>query len=153
MRPRLSIISIGVTDLRRAVAFYRDGLGFPLIDMSDTDHDPAQEIAFFRLEDGMQLVVWSFGFMAADTGETVGGAPSITLGQVVSSTEEVDAAMARAGAAGARIVREPVYLPWGGYSGYFADPDGHLWEVVWIPPRYGWTDGRFQPISPRKKAF
>lgn len=144
MRPRLSIISIGVADIARSIAFYRDGLGFPLSDEDDTSND----IAFFDLEDGTRLVVWTFDFMAADTAETVGGAPSITLGQVVSSRDEVDAAMDLARRAGARIVRDPVTLAWGGYSGYFADPDGHLWEVVWIPPRYGWIDGRYDRRHP-----
>lgn len=138
MRPRLTVISIGVADLARSVEFYRDGLGFPLRDEPDNSPD----IAFFDLEDGIRLVVWTFGFMAADTAETVGGAPSITLGHVVSSRGEVDAVMDVARRAGARIVREPVTLSWGGYSGYFSDPDGHLWEVVWFPSRYGWVDGR-----------
>ncbi|WP_217428166.1 VOC family protein [Microlunatus speluncae] len=135
----MSIISIGVADLARSVEFYRDGLGFPL-----GEDDSANGIAFFDLEDGARLVVWTFDFMATDTGEPVGGAPSITLGHAVSSRAEVDEVMDLARRAGARIVRDPVTLSWGGYSGYFADPDGHLWEAVWIPPRYGWADGRYE---------
>lgn len=139
MRPRVSIISLGVADLARSVAFYRDGLGFSLGD----DEDLSNDIAIFDLEDGTRLVVWTYDFMASDTGEMVGGAPSITLGQVASSRDEVDASMDLACRAGARIVRDPLTLSWGGYSGYFADPDGHLWEMVWIPPEYGWIDGRY----------
>lgn len=143
MRPRVSIISIGVADIARSVAFYRDGLGFALGEEEDTSSD----LVSFDLEGGMRLVVWTFGFMAADTGETVGGAPSITLGHVVSSRSEVDAVMALARQAGARIVRDPVTLSWGGYSGYFADPDGHLWEAVWIPPQYGWQNAHHTPTT------
>lgn len=143
MQSRLSIISIGVSNFARSVAFYRDGLGFSLNSIADAD-DPLRAIAFFDLDGGMRLVLWTFGFMASDTGEAVGGASSITLGQVVSSCDDVDSAMQLARRAGARIIREPVPMPWGGYSGYFADPDGHVWGVVWIPSRYGWIDGRFE---------
>lgn len=143
MRPRIGIVSIGTHDIARSVSFYQD-LGFSVDSLSDAD-DPSRGIAFFNLDGGMRLVVWSYGFMTDDTGEDVGGAPSITLGHVTATRDEVDAAIARARTAGARIVRNPVTLPWGGYSGYFADPDGHLWEVVWIPPEYGWLEGAFHP--------
>jgi catechol 2,3-dioxygenase-like lactoylglutathione lyase family enzyme len=142
MQPRIGTISIGVTDLDRSIAFYRDGLGFPTEGIVGQEYENGT-IAFIDLEGGMRLALWPLTSMQADTGVATGGNPSITLGYMVASRGDVDTVMEIARRAGAHIVKEPVTTAWGGYSGYFADPDGHLWEVVWIPEAYGWVNGRY----------
>jgi catechol 2,3-dioxygenase-like lactoylglutathione lyase family enzyme len=142
MQPRIGTISIGVADLQRSLAFYRDRLGFPTEGIVGEEFENGA-VVFIDLEGGMRLALWPLASMAADTGMPVGGAPSVTLGYMTSTRQEVDAGIALAREAGARIIKEPVDTPWGGYSGYFADPDGHLWEVVWIPEDQGWVDGRY----------
>jgi len=134
MKPRISVITIGVEDLERAVAFYRDGLGWP------TDGIIGQEfeygaVAFFTLQPGLRLALWPRRSLAHDSALPLAAASAteFTLGHNVSSREEVDAVMRRAEAAGANIVKPAKVAFWGGYSGYFQDPDGHLWEVVWNP--------------------
>jgi catechol 2,3-dioxygenase-like lactoylglutathione lyase family enzyme len=142
MQPRIGTISIGVTDLDRSIAFYRDGLGFPTEGIVGQKYENGT-IAFIDLEGGMRLALWPLTALQADIGVATGGNPSITLGYMVSSRIEVETVMEIARRAGAHIVKEPVATPWGGYSGYFADPDGHLWEIVWIPEEYGWVNGRY----------
>jgi catechol 2,3-dioxygenase-like lactoylglutathione lyase family enzyme len=134
MKPRLTVITLGVDDLGRAVAFYRDGLGLP------TDGIVGQEfehgaVAFFDLQPGLRLALWPRASIAHDTGLPVSpaAATELTLGHNVASRDAVDRVMEQAARAGARIVRLPHDAFWGGYSGYFQDPDGHLWEVVWNP--------------------
>ena len=134
MKARISVITLGVDDLERAVAFYRDGLGWT------TDGIVGREIehgavAFFRLEGGLRMALWPRASIAHDSGLAVGsgGAPDVTLGHNVSSRAEADAVLARAIAAGATLVKPAQETAWGGYAGYFQDPDRHLWEVVWNP--------------------
>jgi uncharacterized protein len=141
MEPRISLITLGVTDLARARAFY-SALGFP------TETDPALDVAFFRAGP-MVLAVWDRARLAADSGvEDAGRSGGFTLAHNVASPEQVDAVIEEARAAGAVITREPEATFWGGYSGVFADPDGHPWEVAHNPR---WTlreDGSVSPDPP-----
>jgi catechol 2,3-dioxygenase-like lactoylglutathione lyase family enzyme len=134
MKPRISVITLGVDDLPRAVAFYRDGLGLttPGIVGQEFEHGA---VAFFALEGGLSLALWARADLAHDAGLPAGArSPAqLSLGHNVRTREEVDAVMAQAAAAGARIVKPAAATFWGGYAGYFQDPDGHLWEVVWNP--------------------
>ena len=128
MEPRISLITLGVADLERSLRFYRDGLGWPLSSASQSS------IAFFRTA-GVVLALYPRDLLAADarlasSGSGFGG---ITLAQNVASRELVDRGLARAAAAGATILKPAEDAEWGGYSGYFADPDGYPWEVAWNP--------------------
>lgn len=134
MKPKLTVITLGVTDLERAVRFYRDGLGLPTAGIIGTEFEHGA-VAFFDLQAGLKLALWPRSSIAHDTGLPL-ATPSpteFTLGHNVSSRAEVDAVMAQARVAGAVIVKEAQDTFWGGYAGYFQDPDGHLWEVVWNP--------------------
>lgn len=134
MKPRLSVLTLGVSDLQRAVAFYRDGLGLPTDGIVGEEFEHGA-VAFFELNSGFMLALWPRTSMAADTGLSFDAttAPAISLGHNVSSRAEVDEVMEQARRAGARIIKEAQDAFWGGYSGYFQDPDGYLWEVVWNP--------------------
>jgi len=134
MQPRITVITTGVADLERALHFYRDGLGFTTEGIIGQEFDFGA-VVFIDLQAGLRLALWPRESIAHDTGLAV-AAPSateFTLGHNVSSKAEVDAVMAQATAAGATIVKAAHDTFWGGYSGYFQDPDGHLWEVVWNP--------------------
>jgi len=135
MQPRISVLTLGVDDLERAVRFYRDGLGLPTEGIVGTEFEYGT-VAFFELQGGLRLALWPRTSIARDTGVDIGeSSPTeLTLGHNVASREEVDKVMANAKQAGARIVKEAADAFWGGYSGYFQDPDGHLWEVAWNPP-------------------
>ena len=128
MEPRISIITLGVTDLPRSVAFYRDGLGLPLFD------ENTESIAFFQNR-GTWLALYPRESLAADGGISAEGSgfSGVTLAHNVRSREEVDALLEVAMAAGATLVKPAEDTFWGGYSGYFADPEGYLWEVAWNP--------------------
>jgi uncharacterized protein len=134
MKPRISVITIGVDDLRRALAFYRDGLGFATDGIIGEEFEHGA-VAFFDRSGGLKLALWERRSLAHDAGLPVGPPSSteLSLGHNVSSRDEVDAVMERARAAGARIVKPAADTFWGGYAGYFMDPDGHLWEAVWNP--------------------
>jgi len=128
MEPRISIITLGVADLGRAIVFYRDGLGLP------TTYKEGEGIAFFQLK-GVWLALYPSDLLAEDAclppeRTRFGG---ITLAHNVASKEIVDEVIARALAAGATLLKPAADTFWGGYSGYFADPDGHPWEVAWNP--------------------
>jgi len=127
MKPRISIITLGVRDLDRAVQFYEQGLGFPRM-------ESAPEVAFFTLN-GTWLALYGREALAEDaTVDPEGeGFRSFALAHNVHSEEEVDEVMDQAIAAGATLVKKPRKVFWGGYSGYFRDPDGHLWEVAYNP--------------------
>jgi uncharacterized protein len=134
MKPRITILTIGVDDLERSLAFYRDGLGLK------TDGIVGQEfeygaVAFIDLENGAKLALWPRKSIAHDSGLLLENpsATEFTLGHNVNSKQEVDDVMAQAQKAGANIVKAAQETFWGGYSGYFQDPDGHLWEVAWNP--------------------
>jgi hypothetical protein len=134
MQPRISMITLGVRDLAVAVAFYEHGLGFPRM-------DSPPEVAFFTL-DGTWLGLFGREALAADAGLPAQGSgfESFALAHNVASEAAVDAVIAQAVAAGALLAKAPQHTDWGGYSGYFRDPDGHLWEVAhnphfWVGPR------------------
>ena len=134
MKPRLSVLTLGVEDLERAVAFYRDGLGLATEGIVGTEFEHGA-VAFFALQPGLRLALWARADIAHDSGLALSppSPTSMTLGHNVRTRAEVDAVMAEVAAAGARIVKPAADTFWGGYAGYFQDLDGHLWEVVWNP--------------------
>ena len=127
MKPKIGLITLGVTDFERSLAFYRDGLGFPV-------HQQMDDVVFFKL-DGTWLSLYLREKLAEDAQVPAegNGFSGITLAHNESSKEDVDATFARALAAGAKEIKKPQDVFWGGYSGYFADLDGHLWEIAWNP--------------------
>src|SRR5690606_18547969 len=134
MKPRVTVITLGVDDLGRALLFYRDGLGLATKGIVGEEFEHGA-VVFIDLQPGLVLALWPRGSLAHDTGLPVARPPSpdFTLGHNVPSREEVDRVMAEAEAAGAEVVKPARDTFWGGYGGYFRDPDGHLWEVVWNP--------------------
>jgi uncharacterized protein len=134
MKSRITLLTLGVDDLERAVTFYRDGLGIPTKGIVGTEFEHGA-VAFFELQSGLQLALWPRSSIAHDTGiQTSPHSPTeFTIGHNVRSPEEVDAVMEQAKRAGARIVKPAAKTFWGGYAGYFQDPDDHLWEVAWNP--------------------
>lgn len=129
MEPHISLLTLGVADVDRSIRFYRDGLGFPM-----RERDGAEPVAFFTLS-GTWLGVYPRDRLAEDAGVTPddGGFAGVTIAHNVGSTRGVDAVVAEADDAGATVVKPPAETEWGGYAGYFADPDGYLWEVAWNP--------------------
>ena len=134
MKPRLSVLTLGVDDLERAVRFYRDGLGLATPGIVGTEFEHGA-VAFFDLQPGLKLAVWPRTSLSHDSGLALSPPcpTGFTLGHNVSSRDEVDAVMRQAKDAGAVVVKPARDTFWGGYAGYFQDPDGHLWEVVWNP--------------------
>lgn len=134
MKPRITLITLGVDHLERAVQFYRDGLGLetPGIVGKEFEHGA---VAFFQLDGGLRLALWERKNIAHDTGLplTPPSATDFTVAHNVGSKAAVDAVMEQARRAGARIIKGAGTAFWGGYSGYFQDPDGHVWEVTWNP--------------------
>ena len=134
MKPRITLITLGVDDLEKSMRFYRDGLGL------ETDGIVGQEfeygsVAFFDLEKGLKLALWPRKSLAHDSGlkVTPPSATDFALAHNVTSRSEVDAVMKQAESAGAVIVKGAQDTFYGGYAGYFKDPDGHLWEIAWNP--------------------
>jgi len=134
MKPRITLLTLGVADLERSLAFYRDGLGLP------TDGIVGQEfehgaVAFFDLAGGLKLALWAQDDIAHDTGlpKTPISSTAVTVAHNVRSRAEVDAVVEEARRAGAAIVKMPHDTFYGGYAGYFRDPDGHVWEIAWNP--------------------
>ena len=140
MQPRIHVITLAVDDLERALEFYRDGLGLESPGISGTEFagdgsTPAGAVAMFELEGGLILSLYPRTELAKDSNTPLGPRASgeFSIGHVVGSRSEVDAVLARAEAAGATLTDQPHERPWGIYSGYFRDLDGHLWEIVWNP--------------------
>ncbi len=134
MKPRITVITVCVDDLERSLEFYRDGLGLKTEGIIGKEFEHGA-VAFFDLQAGLKLALWPRSSLAHDSGLPL-GAPSATelsLGHNVSSKAEVDVVMAQAKRAGAVIVKPAQDTFWGGYAGYFQDPDQHLWEIVWNP--------------------
>ena len=128
LQPRLNIVTLGVKNMERAIQFSRDGLGWPLSSISGGD------FAIFKISTGTALALYPRHLLAKDACvEDLGGYGGITLAQNVSSKEEVDRALSQAVLAGGTLLKAAGNTEWGGYSGYFADPDGHPWEVAWAP--------------------
>ena len=134
MKPRITLLTLGVDDLERAVAFYHDGLGFPTKGIVGREYEHGA-VAFFDLQGGLKMALWPRADLAHDTGlpKSPPSSTELSLGHNVRSEVEVDEVMGRAEKAGATIVKRAVRTFWGGYAGYFADPDGHLWEVAYNP--------------------
>jgi uncharacterized protein len=134
MRPRITLLTLGVDDLNRSLAFYRDGLGLPTKGIVGTEFEHGA-VAFFDLQPGLQLALWPRADIAHDANiaRTNHSPTEFTIGHNVGSKQEVDAVMVQARSAGARIVKPAGDTFWGGYAGYFQDPDDHLWEVAWNP--------------------
>jgi catechol 2,3-dioxygenase-like lactoylglutathione lyase family enzyme len=134
MKPRITVLTLAVDDLDRALHFYRDGLGFATPGIFGTEFEHGA-VVFIDLQPGLKLALWPRRSLAHDTGLPLQppSATELSLGHNVRSREEADAVMAKAAAAGAVIVKPAQDTFWGGYGGYFQDPDGHLWEVVWNP--------------------
>jgi catechol 2,3-dioxygenase-like lactoylglutathione lyase family enzyme len=134
MKPRITVITLGVDELERSVRFYRDGLGLPTEGIIGQEFEFGA-VAFFELQAGLKLALWPRASLARDTGLARGqaSATELSLGHNVAAKAEVDAVMAQVRAAGATIVKPAQDTFWGGYAGYFQDPDQHLWEVVWNP--------------------
>jgi len=134
MQPRITIITLGVDDLERAVTFYRDGLGLATEGIVGTEFEHGA-VAFFDLQAGLKLALWPRASLAHDSGLPLAtpGTTDLSIGHNVASRAEVDAVIDQAARAGAHIVKPAEETFWGGYAGYFQDPDRHLWEVVWNP--------------------
>lgn len=134
MKPRIMLITIGVDDLERSIRFYRDGLGLETEGIVGTEFAHGA-VAFFQLQAGLKLAIWPRKSIAHDAGISVGATSptEFTIAQNVSSKTEVDALMEQAKNAGAVIVKAAHDTFWGGYAGYFQDPDRHLWEIAWNP--------------------
>ena len=134
MKPRITVITIGVDDMERSLKFYRDGLGLPTRGIIGTEFEHGA-VAFFDLQAGVKLAIWPRNSISYDAGLpiTTSSPTEFTLGHNVSTKEEVDEVMKQARNASAKIVKQAHNTFWGGYAGYFQDPDGHLWEVVWNP--------------------
>ena len=128
MEPRISLVTLGVRDLERSLRFYRDGLGLP------TTWGTDKGVVFFQTR-GTCLALYPLGDMARDAGLHAGDErprfTGVTLAHNVRAREDVDRVLRQAEAAGAKVVKPAHDTFWGGYAGYFADPDGHLWEVAW----------------------
>ena len=134
MKPRITLITLGVDDLERAMRFYRDGMGWPTKGIIGTEFEHGA-VAFFDLQPGLKLALWAQKNIAHDTGlpATPRAPTSFTVAQNVRGKPEVDQVMAQARAAGATIVKEAQDTFYGGYAGYFQDLDGHLWEIAFNP--------------------
>ena len=131
MKPRVTLVTLAVDDLERALRFYRDGLGLPTAGIVGQEFEHGA-VAFFDLALGLKLAVWPRRSLAHDSGlpVTPRSATEFSLAHNVASREEVDAVMEEARRAGASITKPAGPTFWGGYAGYFQDPDGHLWEVA-----------------------
>jgi len=134
MKPRITLITLGVDDLEKAVRFYRDGLGLKTEGIVGKEFEHGA-VAFFDLQAGLKLALWPRTSLARDAEIAPGGrSPTeFSIGHNVSSKAEVDRVMEQAARAGAVVVKPAQDTFWGGYAGYFQDPDAHLWEVAWNP--------------------
>ena len=142
MDPRIDVVTLAVADLDQALAFYREGLGLDSEGVIATEYPgdedaPAGAIVLLPLAGGLLLALYPRTELAKDA-RIPFGPPSpgeFSLGHLVPARDDVDALLSRAEAAGATVTDPPHDRPWGIYSGYFRDPDGHLWEVIWNPRR------------------
>ncbi len=134
MKPRIKVITLAVSDMKSSLAFYRDGMGLPTEGIVGTEFDDGA-VVFFTMDDNFLLALYPKIALAKDAKIPVSPrSPSeFSIGHIVSSKEEVDEVMEQARKAGATITDPAHDRFWGGYSGYFQDPDGHLWEIAWNP--------------------
>jgi catechol 2,3-dioxygenase-like lactoylglutathione lyase family enzyme len=138
VKPRIKVLTLGVSDLERSLSFYRDGMGLATNGIVGQEFEDGA-VVFFNMNDDLILALYPTVSLSKDanitaTQERLG---AISIGHIVKSKEEVDAVMKQAEQAGAVITNRPQDRFWGGYSGYFHDPDGHLWEIAWHPQ---WSD-------------
>ena len=138
MEARIHVITLAVDDLDRGLRFYRDGLGLPTSGVTGTQYKggegaPAGAVVMFDLSDGLMLALYPRSELAKDADIPLAPPKSgeFSIGHIVPRKADVDAVLAQAAAAGATVTEEPHDRPWKIYSGYFRDPDGHLWEVIW----------------------
>lgn len=134
MKARISVITLAVDDLERALTFYRDGLGLQSEGIIGTEFEYGA-VVFIDLQAGLKLALWPRASLCRDTGLALGSTnpAELSIGHNVASKTEVDAVMEQAKQAGAVIIKPAQDTFWGGYGGYFQDPDKHLWEIVWNP--------------------
>jgi uncharacterized protein len=134
MKSRITFITLGVDDLEKSLSFYRDGLGLDTQGIVGTEFEYGS-VAFFPMQAGLTLALYPRESLARDAGLPVGppSATEFSIGHTVRSESEVDSAMEQARRAGAVIVKDAQKTFWGGYGGYFRDPDGYLWEIAWNP--------------------
>lgn len=134
MKQRINVLTIGVNDLEKSLKFYRDGLGLKTQGIIGTEFEHGA-VVFFDLQNGLKLALYPRKEIAWDAKVSLGqsSATEFTIGHLVNSKQEVDKVMKQAKAAGAKITKEAQDTFWGGYAGYFQDPNGHLWEVAWNP--------------------
>src|SRR6266511_34050 len=154
MKPRIHVITLAVSDLQRALEFYRalglDSSGVIGTEFTGDDTNPSGTAAMFELEGGLILSLYPRTELAKDANVEFGPPKTgeFSIGQMVASKPDVDALLAKAEAAGATLTDEPHERPWGIYSGYFRDLDGHLWEIIWNPQRPPSAAG----VAPRAPA-
>jgi len=134
MKPRIKVLTLAINDLDRSLAFYRDGMGLPTEGVIGQEFENGA-VVFFHMNDDLILALYPAASLSKDANVTVTGARlgAVSISHVVKSKEEVDVVMRQAEKAGAIITDPARDRFWGGYSGYFHDPDGHLWEVAWNP--------------------
>lgn len=134
MKPRISVVTLGVEDLEISLEFYKNGLGLPTEGIIGKEFDHGA-VVFIDLQAGLKLALWPRKSLAHDTGLPLApaSATEMSIGHNVASKTEVDDLMLKAKNAGARIIKSAQETFWGGYAGYFQDPDGHVWEIVWNP--------------------
>jgi catechol 2,3-dioxygenase-like lactoylglutathione lyase family enzyme len=134
MRSSFKVLTLAVSDLERSLRFYRDGLGLPTEGVIGTEFENGA-VVFFQMKGGMILALWPVESLEKDAnGEaTRNRLGSVSIGHIAVSREEVDSIIDAARSAGATVMKEPADTFWGGYSGYFHDPDGHVWEIAWHP--------------------
>jgi uncharacterized protein len=134
MKPRITVLTIGVADLERSLRFYRDGLGLATEGIVGTEWEHGA-VVFFQLRGGLALALYPRKEIAWDSTvrESEPSPTEFTIAHNVKDRNEVETVLQQAATAGARIVKPAAPTFWGGYAGYFQDPDGHLWEVAWNP--------------------
>jgi uncharacterized protein len=134
MKPRISVLTIGVDDLQASLRFYRDGLGLPTEGIIGKEFEHGA-VAFFELQKDVKLALFERSNIGHDAGiaRTPRSPTEFTIGHNVGSEKEVDAVMRQAIDAGAHLVKPAQKTFWGGYAGYFQDPDDHLWEIIFNP--------------------
>jgi catechol 2,3-dioxygenase-like lactoylglutathione lyase family enzyme len=134
MKPRIKVLTLGVDDLERSLAFYRDGMGLETKGIIGQEFENGA-VVFFYMNEDLILALWPTDSLSKDakvvaTRDRLG---AVSIGHVVKSKADVDAVIAQAKKAGAVVTDPPRDRFWGGYAGYFHDPDGHLWEIAWNP--------------------
>ena len=134
MRPSVRVITLGVDDLERSLTFYRDGLGLPTDGIVGEEFEHGA-VVFFDLAGGLILALWPTASLSKDANIEASRSRlgAVSMGHIARSKEEVDEVLEAARRAGATVTNPANDRFWGGYSGYFHDPDGHLWEVAWNP--------------------